>query len=116
MADDGGRDRDVVEVALPNGVVALVRAVDAGGGGGATKVSARDRFDLDGVAATVGGVAESIRSAVDRVGPRLVRVEFGVEMAVRSGKLTGLLVEGDGAAALRVTLEWGERAGDGEDG
>jgi hypothetical protein len=33
-------------------------------------------------------------------------VEFGLEATVRSGKLTGLLVEGGGAAALKITLTW----------
>jgi hypothetical protein len=34
-------------------------------------------------------------------------VELGLELAVKSGRLTGLLVEGAGSGSLKVTLEWG---------
>jgi hypothetical protein len=35
-----------------------------------------------------------------------VTVELAIELAVKSGKLTGLVVDGEGKGALTVTLEW----------
>jgi hypothetical protein len=108
-ADGEGKPREVVEVELPNGTVALVRAAMADGSvEGSTKVRALDRFDFDGVAGTLGGVAEALQGAVAAIRPRTVRVELGIGLAVKSGKLMGLIVEGTGNADLRVTLEWGD--------
>jgi hypothetical protein len=113
MADRGvdvGGDsvREVVEVELPNGTVALVQAVPVDGGRGAAKVGALDRLDFDGVAGTLAGVGEAIQAAVAKAKPRMVRVELGIEMVLKAGKLTGMLVEGSGTADLQVTLEWGD--------
>jgi hypothetical protein len=100
----------IVEMTLPNGTTALVRAVDVDGvedGGGATKTSAADVFDFDGVAGTLEGLSAAIRKALTRAAPEKVRVELAVELAVKNGKLTGLLVEGEGKGSLTVSLEWG---------
>ena len=98
----GGR---VVEVKLPNGAVALVRArpIDAGV---AEKVGWPDQFDFTGVVGVLGGLSESIRTAVDKAKPGKVTVQLGLELVVKSGKLVGLLVEGEGTGSLTVTLEW----------
>ena len=105
---DGRSGRQVIEVELPNGTLALVRALPIDGGDGATKVGVRDILDFDGVAGTLAGVGEAIQAAMAKAKPRSVRVELGIEMVLRSGKLTGLLVEGTGTADLRVTMEWGD--------
>jgi hypothetical protein len=97
----------VVEVVLPNQTVALVRAVELDeGGGGAEKVGWRDTFDFEHVAGTLEGVAQAIRSGLEKVRPTRTSVELGIELAVKNGKLTGMLVEGEANASLRVTLEW----------
>lgn len=98
----------VVEVQLPNGAVALVQARQVDGGG-ATK-TALGRLDFAGVVATLEGVTEAIRGAVAKAAPSRVSVELGLELAVRSGVLVGLIVDGETAASLTVTLEW-ERTG-----
>lgn len=96
----------VIEVELPNGAVALVRAAEIEGAG-AEKVAWPDRFSFGDVTATLEGVAQAIRDAVERVKPDKVSVELGIELVVKSGKLTGLIVEGEGTGSLTVTLEWG---------
>lgn len=107
MATGGGAlEFRVVEVELPNGATALVRVADLGGVG-ASKTGVRDKFDFQGVAATLEGITDAIKSALVKAAPDKVTVELGIEMAVKSGKLTGLLVEGEGKGALTVTLEWG---------
>jgi hypothetical protein len=100
----------VVEVELGEGAVALVRATELDGGG-AQKVGWQDRFDFEGVRATLDALTRSLRCALDDAEPTRARVELGVELVIKSGKLTGLVVEGEGKGSLRVTLEW-ERKGE----
>jgi hypothetical protein len=97
----------VVEVALPNGTVALVRAADLDGEGqAAEKVLWKDVFDFDHVAGTLEGIAQAIRSGIDKAAPTKTTVELGLELAVKNGQLTGLLVNGQASTSLKVTLEW----------
>ena len=58
------------------------------------------------MAATLEGLSETIRTSLVRAASDTVTVELGLELAVKSGKLTGLLVEGEGSGSLAVTLEW----------
>lgn len=99
----------VIVVELPNGATALVRATEPEvDGGGAEKVAAwPERFSFTDVAATLEGLAQAVRDAVDRVKPDKVSVTLSIELVVKSGKLTGLIVEGGGTGSLGVTLEWG---------
>lgn len=100
-------ERRVVEVVLPNGARALVRVVDVEGvAPGATKTSALGEFDFKEVERTLEGLSEAVKSSLAKAAPERVTVELGLEFAVKSGRLTGLLVEGQGSASLKVTLEW----------
>jgi hypothetical protein len=51
-------------------------------------------------------IATDLAAAWERVKPSEASVEFSLALTVKSGKLTGLLVEGGGEAALKVTLTW----------
>jgi hypothetical protein len=99
----------VVEVVLPNQSVALVQAEDLDEGGQvAEKVGWKDTFDLADVSGTLEGIAQAIRSGLEKVTPSKTTVELGIQLAVKNGKLTGLIVEGKADASLKVTLEWGK--------
>jgi hypothetical protein len=98
----------VVEVVLPNNTVALVRVAELDGAGGpAEKVGWQDAFDLEQVSKTLEGVAQAIRSGLQKVKPSKTTVQLGIQLVVKNGKLTALLVEGQVHASLQVTLEWG---------
>jgi Trypsin-co-occurring domain 1 len=98
----------VVEVVLPNKAVALVQVTDLDGGGQvAEKVSWKDTFDFADVPGTLEGIAQAIRSGLAKAAPSKTTVELGLDVAVKSGKLTAMLVEGGAKASLKVTLEWG---------
>jgi hypothetical protein len=99
-----GVESEIVEVTLPNGATALVRArvVD---GGGAVKTR-REKFDFASVAATLEGVTDSIRGALAKAAPDSVSVELSFELAVKSGVLVGLLVDGETTGSIMVTLGW----------
>jgi Trypsin-co-occurring domain 1 len=102
-------DDRVVEIALPNGSTALARVADVDGAG-ATKTGAIPKFDFADVGKTLEGLAETIWSALAKVSPDKVTVELGIELAVKNGKLSGLLVEGEGKGSLTVSMEWGSSA------
>ena len=97
----------VVEVVLPNKTVALVQVAEPEGAGGpAEKVGWKDSFDLEQVSGTLDGIAQAVRSGLAKAKPSKTTVELGIQLTVKSGKLTGLLVEGQADALLKVTLEW----------
>ncbi|WP_181138510.1 CU044_2847 family protein [Streptomyces sp. Ru73] len=58
---------------------------------------------LDGL---VQGVARSLAGALRGLRPDEVSVQFGIELSGKSGKLVGLLADGEAKAALNVTLTW----------
>jgi hypothetical protein len=97
----------VVEVVLPNGKVALMQAADLDDDGhGAAKVSRKDIFRFEDVSGTLEGIGEMVRSGLEKVKPSKTTVELGIQLAVKNGKLTGLIVEGKVEASLKVTFEW----------
>lgn len=94
--------------------MADVVLVEAGGteflvevaGGGAGTVGLDGRLSFDGVRDTIEAIAGQVAGVWQRVRPSEASVEFGLKVTAKSGKLTGLLVEGGGEASLRVTLTW----------
>jgi hypothetical protein len=97
----------VVEVTLPNKTVALVRAADLDEGGQiAEKVGWKDTFDFADVTGTLEGIARAIHAGVEKAAPSKMTVELGIELAIKNGRLTGLIVEGEADASLKVTMEW----------
>jgi hypothetical protein len=63
-------------------------------------------LSFDGVRETVTAIGQQLSQAWRTVGPDEASVEFGLKLTAKSGKLTGLLVEGGGEATLVVTLTW----------
>lgn len=94
----------VIEIALPNNATALARVTHSETSG-AEKASF-PKFDFEGVSEALEGLAGSLKGALDSVAPDKVTIEFGLELAVKNGKLTALLVDGAGTASLSVALEW----------
>lgn len=96
---------EIVTAVLPNGATANVMAFQAGG---AQDVALGDAFNFDKVRDTIEGISEVVHAAITKVKPDTASVEFGVDVSVESGKLTGLLVKGTGGASLKITLSWGD--------
>jgi hypothetical protein len=63
-------------------------------------------LSFDGVRNTVEAIAGELAQAWAMVKPTEASVAFGLKLTAKSGKLTGLLVEGGGEASLTVTLTW----------
>ncbi|MDR5710414.1 MAG: CU044_2847 family protein [Armatimonadota bacterium] len=97
---------EVVAVRLPDGQRLLVEAVSFD----RVTEAARGVRELDQawneVADIVRAAGQSVVDAFEKLRPDRVAVEFGVKLAVESGRLTALLVKGTADASLKVTLEW----------
>ena len=81
-----------------------VEVADAGG-----PVTVRDGggvLDFAGVRHTVEAIAGELTQAWAKAKPTEASVVFGLKLTAKSGKLTGLVVEGGGEASLTVTLTW----------
>jgi hypothetical protein len=94
----------IVEITLPNKAVALARVADLGVG--ATKVSALPKFEFQEVTEVLEGLADGLKAALQSAAPDKVTVTLGLDIAVKNGKLSGLIVEGEGTGSLGITLEW----------
>ncbi|MEV6303087.1 CU044_2847 family protein [Actinoplanes sp. NPDC051861] len=75
---------------------------DVGGAGDA--VVAR----LDDLQHTIRAVGATVHSALAGMRPDGVSVEFGIELAIKSGKVISVLTEAAAKASLRVTLTWND--------
>ena len=80
--------------------------VDVAERAGVQTVGLEDALSFDGVRKMVEAIALSMTSAWQKVKPDEASVMFGLELAVKSGKLTGILVDGSGTTSLNVTLTW----------
>ena len=75
-----------------------VEVVDAGG---PQPVTADQVLSFDGVRQTVEAIAEQLTRAWEKAKPSEATVEFGLSLTAKSGKLTGLLVDGAAEASLK---------------
>lgn len=102
-------DVSTVPIRLPNGVVMQAEISSKGGsreGDVASSLGSAAVRSLDDVMAAIEGIASSVEEAFQKVQPDEATIEFGLELAAESGKLTALLVKGGGKASLTITLKW----------
>ena len=69
-------------------------------------VGIRNVLSFDGVTDSIEAVSSRVTRALEKVKPDRATVEFGVDVGVESGGLTGLIAKGTGTATLKITLEW----------
>ncbi|MEU3185405.1 CU044_2847 family protein [Streptomyces sp. NPDC006923] len=72
--------------------------------GFAEQVQAR----VESLQGVVTSVARSLVGPLRAVRPDEVSVEFGIELTARSGKVVGLLADGEAKGAIKVTLTWND--------
>ena len=82
-------------------------------GGGPQTVALDQAISFGGVRETIEAIGMSLTRAFDRAKPDEATAEFGLAVTAKAGKLTGLLVDGEGTASLKVTLTWKRTAGPG---
>ena len=108
-----GYSSSLVKVDMGNGRIVVVEAQNVSP---EQPVGIRDVMKFDGVTETIEAVAERVNGAIRRAKPDRAAVEFGVDISVESGMLTGLIAKGVGSATLKVTLEWDLGSSQGSDG
>jgi Trypsin-co-occurring domain 1 len=74
--------------------------------GGPAAIRSDHVLSFDGVRATVEAIATELAQVWDKVRPSEATVEFGLNLTARSGRLTGLVVEGGADASLKITMTW----------
>jgi hypothetical protein len=113
----------IAQVLLPSGdatwvrVQAADREIAADAESGPVDVGLHDHvaltieaLRLPGFAETVRGVVESVRQALDDHRPDSLAVEFGIEIAARTGGLVSVLADVGGSAQIKMTATWNRRA------
>ncbi|HUI61233.1 MAG TPA: CU044_2847 family protein [Steroidobacteraceae bacterium] len=93
-----------VQVKLPTGEVIWARVTVDGPQNVAS--GGLQHLDVEDLRQTVRGVSASLRQAVEGLVPDEVQVEFGLELALKSGKLISLLAEAGATASAKVILTW----------
>jgi hypothetical protein len=95
---------EIIDLKVSDKVTIKAEAVSLGG---EERVGVGDILDFEGVTDAIEAIAHSITHAFNNVKPKKASVEFSLKVGVESGKLTTLLVKGQGEGTLKVTLEWG---------
>lgn len=94
----------IIPVKMDDGTIIRVQATVLPGG----EDVASNLLPFEGVSEAIESISNTIVASLQKVKPRKASVEFGLEVATETGKLTALLVKGSGTASLKITLEWGE--------
>lgn len=104
---------NLVEIELDNGEVVMAEVLSAGG----SDVSVSERLRLSEARQALSEVGrwalESVRESLPEP-PNRLDVEFGVKLALKSGKLIGVLAEASGEASITVRMGWDRSPENGE--
>jgi hypothetical protein len=92
---------ETIPVKLVNGETIYVQATVIG-----EEDVSFDVLPLLDISQPLEAIATTLMEPIRKVKPKKASIEFGLEIAVESGKLTALWVKGTGTANLKVTLEW----------
>ncbi|WP_406531019.1 CU044_2847 family protein, partial [Streptomyces sp. I8-5] len=73
---------------------------------GAGNITDRVQARVESLQGVVTSVARSLAEPLRSVRPDEVSVEFGIELTAKSGKVVGLLADGEAKGSIKVTLTW----------
>jgi hypothetical protein len=96
----------VVPVRLPNGTVIKAEARASEEHDVASMAELAESLSLDMLSETIGGVAELVETALGKIKPQKVTVEFSIELSYEAGRLVSLLVNGAAKGAFKIGCEW----------
>lgn len=63
-------------------------------------------FKIEDLTKQIKRFSSAVLSSIKDTGLSKASIEFGVNAAIKSGKLTALIAEGTSQANLKITLEW----------
>jgi hypothetical protein len=108
LEDSLNQETQVIEVTLPNGATVGIEASvfePVAEAEEERRISLTD-LSFSGVNKAIEGMIETLWTSLQKAAPEKATVEFGFEIAVKNGELTGIFVKGSGKTNLKVTLEW----------
>lgn len=91
-----------IPVKVGDDLTVMVEARDLGGEQDVSTLS------FEGVTDTIEAVTQALATSINKVKPDKATLEIGFDIAVESGKLTTLIVDGSSKANLKLTLQWGK--------
>ncbi len=93
---------EIVKIVLEDGTTVNMEVSALGG----EEDVSFDALPFEGVAGAIEKIAATVLTPIKKVKPKKATVEFGLSVGLESGKLTALWVKGQGAANIKVSLEW----------
>jgi Trypsin-co-occurring domain 1 len=99
---------EIVRAQMPDGGVVWARITQDRSVRDTGVSDAAFLLTVDGFPEAIASVAQSIRLGVAKARPREVKVEFGIELAAKTGKIVSVLAEAGATAAIKVELTWGK--------
>ncbi|MGW4031304.1 CU044_2847 family protein [Streptomyces sp. NPDC004838] len=97
---------ELVRAEMPDGTPMWVRVADDDEGPRDTGFGDNLSRRLDDLPRTLESLTRSVREGLRNAAPDEVALEFGIEVAVKSGQLVSVLTEAGGSATLKVTVTW----------
>jgi len=98
----------LLPVQLPNGDLIWARVQSASAVRDTASTGPGDALVAEGFSKTIKAVAESVRMGLAHAKPSEVRVEFGLELTAKTGKVLSVLAEAGSTATIKVELAWTE--------
>ncbi len=103
---------DLVEVELDSGEVVLAEVLSAGGSDVADTGLLRLSQARQALSEVGRWALESVRESLPEP-PDRIDVEFGVKLAVKTGRLVAVIAEAGGEASITVRMGWDRATGGG---
>lgn len=97
--------KENVAIELPDGTIVHAEVTALGG----EEEVAFELLKFDGFINVLRGFTKVFVETLHDLEPTKASIEFGLEMALESGKLTALLTQGSAKANLTVKLEWEQK-------
>lgn len=94
----------IVPVQINENITVMVEAKELGG----EQDVSNQLLNFEGVTDAIEALTGAIATTINKVKPDKATVELGLDIAVKSGKLTALLVEDTGKGNIKIILQWGQ--------
>lgn len=101
---DAQQQLETVPIRLPDGET--LHAVVTNLGGTQQIADKSGWLEFDEVMGQLEGITALLSRVVKKASPTKASIEFAVQLATKSGKLTALLVQGEATASAKFLLEW----------
>lgn len=98
------RKGEIISAKMNDGTI--VKFETATTNGEADVAEFRGIASFEDVTRTIESITTSVMETLKKAAPDKSSIEFGIELAMESGKLTALVVKGSATANLKITLEW----------